>query len=121
MKDEQIMKKNEPPATRKSNTHKHLSARSMCITLFSLLGAQASAGTLEPGDGVQVVNAANSLGLDAEALACLDVHTGEPAIMLDRLNEEYATFEQYESLQRQVLQQQQIAHQAQAVLRDFAD
>lgn len=121
MKDDQIMMSNEPTRTSNPMYYKYLHTRAMCLVLFTLIGTQASAGTLAPGDGVQVVHAASSLGLDADTLACLDVHGSEPAIMLDRLNEEYATFEQYESLQGQLLEQQQIAYQARAVLRDFAN
>lgn len=80
-----------------------------------------SATIAAPSGRQEVLDAARTLGMNAESLACLDVSGSEPATVLDRLEDEFASFEQYESLQNQILEQQQIVYRSQAILRDLAD
>ena len=74
-----------------------------------------------PGDGLRAQEVSQALGLTAETLACVDVHGEEPAIVLERLVEEYSTYQQLLSLQQQIIDQQRIVYDAKAILRDIAE
>lgn len=73
------------------------------------------------GDGLLATEVAQAFGLTAEVLACVDIHGSEPATVYSRLAENYSTFQQFKSLLQQVLEQQNIAVSAQAVLRVVAN
>lgn len=116
------MKNNMQARFRKSLPCSRLSRCALTLVTVSLYCSLSLAnGYFSPGDRVQVVNAARAIGLNAETLACLDVHGSEPALVLDRLNTEFNTYIQYEALQGQIETQQEIAQQARLVLRDSAE
>lgn len=91
------------------------------ITLASAVVLAASSAIAAPSGRQEVLDAARTLGINAQSLACLDVSGSEPTTVLDRLEDEFASFEQYESLQNQILEQQQIVYRSQAILRDLAE
>ncbi len=74
-----------------------------------------------PQDSTEVVQTLNALGLDAESLASIDVIGSEPSVVLDRLVEEYASYESYLALQENIAANQRIVHISNAALRDQSD
>ncbi len=74
-----------------------------------------------PSDGREVADALSALGLTSESLACLDVTGEEPATVLDRLVEEYESYELLQSYQASMLAQQRVVFEANATLRDMAE
>lgn len=85
------------------------------------LSATASLASAAPQNANEVVQAFNALGLNAESLASIDVIGTEPATALDRLVDEFASYELIESLQSQIFDHQRTIHTANSILRDHAD
>ena len=95
--------------------------RNILFASASVLFTFSISATAAPQSNEDVVQSLNALGLNSESLACIDVIGDEPSIVLDRLETEYASYEQYLNLQEEIIVNQRIVHNANATLRDYAD